>query len=572
MNYGLLDFLSLVGALGFFIYGMKIMSDGIQKVAGSRLRQILATMTSNRFFGVITGFLITCLIQSSSATTVMVVSFVNAGLLSLIESIGVIMGANIGTTITAWLISIFGFKVKIADFSLVIIGISFPLLFAKNNNLKNLAETFIGFALLFMGLDALKNSVPDLQNHPEALEFLKGFSYEDKSYLGKIGTTLLFVIIGSIVTIVVQSSSAAMALTLVMTNQGWIPFPLAASMVLGENIGTTVTANLAALVANTNAKRAARAHLIFNVFGVIWMVLTIPFFISGINWYMQKNGMGSPLVTAESVPIGLSIFHSVFNIMNVLILIWFARFIAETVKRLVKEKKIISDKVLAEYLTEEDLSDPPKALHNIRKELSIFTGIVEMSVKNLREYITNVSNVSDEVKDLRKSINEYSVKTNEIDLLISNYLINLSRQELSKEDSVKAQQYLEISNELENFTDLVESMAGEIESSRASARKLTDNQRNQLDTVLRHISNSLKDFAQLVENNFNEGEIQKIREENYLDEILRKIKDEHMEITLNGQNDINLSIYFSKLQSLTEQIYYRLRAMHELARRNTSIV
>ncbi|MEQ9147316.1 MAG: Na/Pi symporter, partial [Cytophagales bacterium] len=200
MNYGLLDLLSLIGALGFFIYGMKIMSDGVQKVAGTKLRQILATMTSNRFFGVITGFLITCLIQSSSATTVMVVSFVNAGLLSLIESIGVIMGANIGTTITAWLISIFGFKVKIADFSLIIIGVSFPLLFSKNNNFKNLAETLIGFALLFMGLEALKDSVPDLQNNPQALEFLKGFSYEDKSYIGKLLTTVLFVFIGTILT------------------------------------------------------------------------------------------------------------------------------------------------------------------------------------------------------------------------------------------------------------------------------------------------------------------------------------------------------------------------------------
>lgn len=572
MNYGLLDFLSLIGALGFFIYGMKIMSDGIQKVAGSRLRQILAKMTSNRFFGVMTGFLITCLIQSSSATTVMVVSFVNAGLLSLIESIGVIMGANIGTTITAWLISIFGFKVKIADFSLVIIGVSFPLLFAKNNNLKNLAETFIGFALLFMGLDALKNSVPDLQSHPEALEFLKGFSYEDKSYFGKVGTTILFVVIGTIVTIVVQSSSAAMALTLVMTNQGWIPFPLAASMVLGENIGTTITANLAALVANTNAKRAARAHVIFNVFGVSWMVLTIPFFITGINWYMQKNGLGSPLETAESVPIGLSIFHSVFNIMNVLILIWFARFIANTVVKLVKEKKIISDEIVARNLDVEDLNDPTKALHNIRKELSIFTELVYDAVKNLRDYVSNMSNVSGEVKDLRQSIKEYSRKTNEIDVLISNYLINLSQKELSKENSAKAQQYLEISNELENFTDLVESMASEIEASRASARRLTDNQKAQLDTILRHINNSLKDFAHLVENNFNEGEIQKLREENYLEDIIRKIKDEHMEVTLNGQNDILLSIYFSKLQSLTEQIYYRLRAMHELARRNTTIV
>ncbi|HIE73449.1 MAG TPA: Na/Pi cotransporter family protein, partial [Flavobacteriales bacterium] len=283
MEFGIIELLTLIGALGFFIYGMKVMSDGIQKVAGSKMRSILSKMTSNRFLGITTGFILTALLQSSSATTVMIVSFVNAGLLSLVESIGVIMGANIGTTITAWLISLLGFKVKISSIALPIIAIGFPMMFSSKSNIKAWAEVLIGFALLFMGLDALKESVPNLKENAEFLSFLS--SYAD---MGTI-SLLIFIGVGTILTLVVQSSSAAMALTLVMCYEGYIPFELAAAMVLGENIGTTITANLAALVGNVHAKRAARAHFIFNIFGVIWMIFAFQFFINSIDSYMISN-------------------------------------------------------------------------------------------------------------------------------------------------------------------------------------------------------------------------------------------------------------------------------------------
>jgi len=278
MDFGFIDVLKLVGALGFFIYGMKIMSEGIQKAAGSSLRRILSAMTSARFLGLGTGFLITCLIQSSSATTVMVVSFVNAGLLSLTESIGVIMGANIGTTITAWLVSLFGFKFKIAHFALPILAFGFPMIFSNKAKLKSWGEFIIGFALLFMGLDALKDSVPDIKGNPEAVAFIADFAN-----MGLL-STLLFVLIGTILTIVVQSSSAAMAITLVLCNQGVIPLDVAAAIVLGENIGTTITANLAAAVANIHAKRAAIGHLIFNVFGVVWVIIFFDPFLQLIKY------------------------------------------------------------------------------------------------------------------------------------------------------------------------------------------------------------------------------------------------------------------------------------------------
>ena len=274
MEFGIYELLRLIGALGFFIYGMKVMSDGIQKAGGSKMRQILGGMTSNRYFGVMTGFLITAIVQSSSATTVMTVSFVNAGLLTLVESAGVMMGANIGTTITAWVISILGFKVKMSAIALPIIAFGMPMMFARKTKTKNWGEFLVGFALLFIGLAELKDAVPDVKNNPEVLNFLAGFA--DPSFLSR----LMFVGVGTLLTIVVQSSSAAMALTLVLCNTGVIPFEVAAAMVLGENIGTTITAELASMVGNVHAKRSARIHSMFNIVGVSWAVLLISFTIA----------------------------------------------------------------------------------------------------------------------------------------------------------------------------------------------------------------------------------------------------------------------------------------------------
>ena len=277
MNYSLLDFLTLIGALGLFLYGMKLMSEALQKVAGGKLRSFPAAMTSNRFMGVFTGLSITAIIQSSSATTVMIVSFVNAGLLTLTESVGVIMGANIGTTVTAWIISILGFKVKMSILAFPIIGVGFPLIFSRKTRNQSWGEVLVGFALLFIGLESLKTSVPNIGENPEILEFIKHFTG-----LG-FGSNILFLIIGTLLTVVIQSSSATMALTLVMCSNGWIGFESAAAMVLGENIGTTITANLAAVVANSAAKRADRIHFMFNVVGVIWVLILFPFFLKGVD-------------------------------------------------------------------------------------------------------------------------------------------------------------------------------------------------------------------------------------------------------------------------------------------------
>jgi phosphate:Na+ symporter len=459
MNFGFLDFLQLIGALGFFIYGMKVMSDGIQKVAGSKMREILAAMTSNRFFGLLTGFLVTTLVQSSSATTVMIVSFVNAGLLSLVESIGVIMGANIGTTITAWLISILGFKVKISALALPIIAVGFPMLFSSRDRINSWAHVLIGFALLFMGLDELKHSVPDLKSNPEMLSFLQ--NYADMGYL----STFIFVIVGTILTLVVQSSSAAMALTLVMCNEGWIPFELAAAMVLGENIGTTITANLAALVGNVHAKRAAGAHFIFNVFGVIWMFVLFPFFVHGIATYMGSYmnmfpSQESSLYNPEHIPIALSIFHTSFNILNVSILIWFVPLIAKTVVRVMPSKGD-DEEFRLEFIGRGLLKTPDLSLAEAENEIIKFAEINEKGVQKISDLIEETEYRAQQ--KLLKKIKEYEDHTDLIELKVAEFLMELSRLELSESGSRRVQSFLAIVNHMESIGDLYYQMARSVQ-------------------------------------------------------------------------------------------------------------
>lgn len=459
MIFGFVELLQLIGALGFFIYGMKIMSDGIQKVAGSKMREILEAMTSNRVFGLITGFLVTALVQSSSATTVMIVSFVNAGLLSLVESIGVIMGANIGTTVTAWLISILGFKVKISALALPIIAIGFPMLFSSRPRLNSWAQVLIGFALLFMGLDELKHAVPDLKSNPQMLSFLQ--HYADLGYL----STFIFIIVGTVLTLVVQSSSAAMALTLVMCNEGWIPYELAAAMVLGENIGTTITANLAALVGNVHAKRAAAAHFIFNVFGVTWMFMAFPFFLKGISYYMGNfmnmyPSAESANYNPEHIPIALSIFHTSFNLLNVLLLIWFVPFIAKTVIRIIPSKGDDEDFSL-EFIGRGLVKTPDLSLVEVENEILKFAQLNRKGVQKISDLIEETEYRAQQ--KLIKKIKEYEDHTDLIELKVGEFLMELTKLEISDAGSARIQSFLSVVNHMESIGDVYYQMSRTVE-------------------------------------------------------------------------------------------------------------
>ncbi len=444
MNYSLLDFLTLIGALGLFLYGMKLMSEALQKVAGSKLRDFLAAMTSNRFMGVITGLSITAIIQSSSATTVMIVSFVNAGLLTLTESAGVIMGANIGTTVTAWIISILGFKVKMSILAYPIIGIGFPLIFSKKTRNQSWGQVLVGFALLFIGLESLKTSVPNIGNNPEILEFLKNFTG-----MG-LWSNLIFLLIGTLLTVVIQSSSATMALTLVMCNNGWINFDSAAAMVLGENIGTTITANLAAMVANSTAKRAARLHFLFNVIGVLWVLSIFPFFLKGIDSIAQTFSGKSAFTDSGSIPIALSLFHSFFNILNVLIQIWFIKYLVKLVQRIVPERED-EDEFRLKYIKFGMLSTSELSLLQAKKEIVLYA----QQTKKLFSRLSTMLNEKNERKFNKQfeKVKAGEDKSDEMEISIAKYITKVAEGELSKESSKRISSMLRVIDEIESIGD-----------------------------------------------------------------------------------------------------------------------
>lgn len=450
MNY-ILPVLTLLGSLGLFLYGMTMMSESLQKVAGNRLRSILAAMTSTPLNRILTGTLITAIIQSSSATTVMVVSFVNAGLLTLTQSVGVIMGANIGTTVTAWLISLLGFKADISALSIPLIGIGFALMMFKSSKRKNLGELLIGFALLFLGLSFLKNSVPDLSTQPEVLEFIKQWTSWG------FWSVLIFVGLGTILTIILQSSSATMALTLVMCNFGWIPFEMAAAMVLGENIGTTITANIAASVANANAKRAARAHSIFNIFGVIWVLILFKPFLWLVSIIITAIGAENPLdpATATSSPTSIlyavAMVHSLFNVLNAAILVWFTPQIVKIVTAMVKSDPEETAPKL-KFIQGGVLGTAELSLDQAHQEIVHFGKIIKQQFSYAREAVNNADN-ADKFDELFKKLEKYEKITDEVELEVAKYLHRVNQGFLSKDASQRIQAMYTIINELESLGD-----------------------------------------------------------------------------------------------------------------------
>ena len=466
MEFGIYELLKLIGALGFFIYGMKVMSDGIQKAGGNKMRQILGGMTSNRYFGVMTGFLITAIVQSSSATTVMTVSFVNAGLLTLVQSAGVMMGANIGTTITAWVISILGFKVKMSAIALPIIAFGMPMMFARKTKTKNWGEFLVGFALLFIGLSELKNAVPDIKNNPEVLNFLAGFA--DISFLSR----LMFVGVGTLLTIVVQSSSAAMALTLVLCNTGVIPFEVAAAMVLGENIGTTITAELASMVGNVHAKRSARIHSMFNIIGVTWMLLIFPLFLKGLSAIIT----GDPYTDIAVAATAIALFHTAFNTINVLVLIWFVPQLVSIAERTVKSKGESDEEFKLDYISGPLGSTAELCILEAKKEVAKFGKITSKMNRFVGTHL-NSSERKEKNKMLSK-IEKYEEITDRVEVEIADYLGKTARLEMSTEASTRMRSMLNITTDLERIGDIFFQIGKTLERKDGDKIYFTPDQRN----------------------------------------------------------------------------------------------
>jgi len=459
MNYSLFDFFRLIGSLGFFLFGMKYMSEALQKVAGEKMRGFLETMTSNRFKGILTGLLVTSIIQSSSATTVMVVSFVNAGLISLTQSIGVIMGANIGTTITAWLISLLGFKVDVSLFALPIIGIAIPLIFSKNPKRIVWGEFIIGFSILFMGLGFLKDSVPNINENPEVLKFITKFS----SY--HFLSVLIFLFSGTLLTIIIQSSSAVMALTLVMCFNGWISFDMAAAMVLGENIGTTITANLAAIVVNDTAKRSARAHFLFNFTGVVILLFFFNPFLRLVEWILISFGQVSPFETSGSdisaihgiLPIALSIFHSTFNILNTLVQVWFIPYIVKAVTFMVKPKDDDDEVFKLKFINTGLVSVNEISLFQAKNEILVFIERTKKMFNLTKDLFTETK--PKKAEKLIEKIRKFEEIADRIDEEITTFLTKISYNEPSKNISENSSLMLRLVSRIESANDSCSIMA-----------------------------------------------------------------------------------------------------------------
>ena len=460
---GILQIFTLLGALGMFLYGMNLMSSGLQKASGDKLRSFLSAMTSNPFKGVLTGLGVTSLIQSSSATTVMVVSFVNAGLLTLAQAISVIMGANIGTTVTAWLVAWLGFKADISILAIPLMIFGFLFSNSKRSQRQNIGELIVGFCLLFLGLSFMKESVPDLRETPQVLEFVKSWSS-----LG-FSSVLIFLAFGTVLTLVLQSSSATMALTLIMLSMGWIPFSMACAMVLGENIGTTITANIAASVGNTQAKRAAMSHTIFNVFGVIWALILFRPFLALVGYIIELFGLPNPAAegfgvsdpnSAESVAAlyGLSMLHTLFNSINTLILIWFIKFIEKAVIWIIKTPKNQENEVFRlKYISAGPLATPELATEQAFNEIIHFAQISRNGLAYAKSAITE--NDADQFEELRGKLVKYEEISDRIEYEIATFLNAVSAGDISEETSIRIKAMYKIIGEMESLGDSGEAIS-----------------------------------------------------------------------------------------------------------------
>ncbi|MBD5332700.1 MAG: Na/Pi cotransporter family protein [Bacteroides sp.] len=512
MSYSFLDFLCLLGSVALFLYGMKVMSEGLQKAAGDRLRNILSAMTRNRFTGMLTGLLITALIQSSSASTVMVVSFVNAGLMSLGQSMAVIMGANVGTTFTAWVIALFGFKVNISAFVLPVIGLSIPLLFSKSSRNKSIGEFFIGFSFLFMGLDMISTYVPDLQSNPEMFAFLQRYTS-----MG-FGSVLIFCMVGMLLTMVIQSSAATFAITLIMCSKGWIDFDLSCALVLGSNIGTTITPLMASMGGNVAAKRTAMGHLLFNLLGTVWTLAIFFPFCHFTQWLTEELGQGDPAALSayvnhieatdpdtynhlfdnslpaghpvsvkvaalqQSVSIGLSVFHTVFNLINLCVMIWMTGLYVKIVEKLVPSRPNHEEEFQLKFIQGGMMSASELNISQAEKEIVVYAQRVQRMVGMAQEIVRHKDSAEEFTRQFSR-LEKYEEISDRMEIEIADYLNRCSEGRLSNEGKHRIASMLRIVGEIESMADCCYSIAKIMLRKHDSKAKFNEEIYNNIETM-----------------------------------------------------------------------------------------
>ena len=559
---GILQIFTLLGALGMFLYGMNLMSSGLQKAAGNKLRGFLSAMTSNPFKGVMTGLGITSIIQSSSATTVMVVSFVNAGLLTLTQAIGVIMGANIGTTVTAWMVAWLGFKADISILAVPLMLFGFLCSNSKKDQHKNIGELIVGFSLLFLGLSFMKESVPDLRETPQVLEFVTSWAAHG------FGSVLLFLAFGTVLTLVLQSSSATMAITLIMLSMGWIPFNMACAMVLGENIGTTITANIAASVGNTQAKRAAMSHTIFNLFGVIWALILFNPFLQLVGT-ITENLFGLPNPAADGFAIteansaegtaalyGLSMLHTLFNTINTLIMVWFTKWIALAVSKIVRAPKNQEKEVFRlKYISAGPLATPELSVEQAFNEIIHFANISKNGANYAKEAINNAD--TNMFEELRAKLVKYEEISDRVEYEIATFLNGVSVAEISESTSIKIKSMYKIVGELESLGDSGETI------SRILSRKNVHNKKFDANDIknLNEMADAVIAAYDVMIDNLNaahKGELTNITNaynaEERLNTLRNTLRDAVIEDIDNDGKNYQATVYFMDIINAFERM------------------
>ena len=558
---GILQIFTLLGALGMFLYGMNLMSSGLQKAAGDKLRGLLSSMTSSPFKGVLTGLGVTTVIQSSSATTVMVVSFVNAGLLTLTQAIGVIMGANIGTTVTAWMVSWLGFKADISLLAVPLMLLGFLFSNSKKNQRQNVGELIVGFCLLFLGLSFMKESVPDLRETPQVLEFVKEWSGHG------FGSVLIFLAFGTVLTLVLQSSSATMAITLIMLSMGWIPFQMACAMVLGENIGTTITANIAASIGNTQAKRAAMSHTIFNVFGVIWALLFFKPFLGLVGKIIELFGLPNPASegfavvspdspTSTAALYGLSMLHTLFNTINTLILIWFTKLIERAVMWIIKTPKNQEKEVFRlKYISAGPLATPELASEQALEEIIHFAEISKNGLGYAKEAIAESS--TDNFDQLRAKLVKYEEISDRIEYEIAAFLNAVSEGDISEETSRKIKAMYKIIGEMESLGDSGETISRILSRKNIHKREFDQNALKNIMGMVDLVNGAYDSMISNLEA-ANHGTLTDIlnayNAEDRINNMRNYLRDAEIEGIETGRNNYLSSVYYMDIVNELEKM------------------
>lgn len=539
--------ITILGAVTLFLYGMKLMSESLQHFSGNRLRKIFSRITSNRFKAVAAGTIVTGIIQSSSATTVMLVSFVNAGLLSLKQALGIMMGANIGTTVTAWLITLFGFRFEFSSILLPVLGLSLPLLFLSGIRNRAAGEFILGFAILFLGLQFMKNSLPDISENSSFVTFFRLIS--DQVAL----KYLIFALGGMIITMIIQSSSATMALTIVMCSKGYITYEAAAAMVLGENLGTTITANLAAIMANRAAKRLALGHALFNFFGLLWAFV----FFSQLTFL--SSGAASIIASEFSIPekaihpLGLSILHTAFNTINTLILIGLIPGFKTLLEKIIPLKATESSNYRLRYFKSGLMAVSDVDILQAQEEIINFGKLVSRMFRLIPEYLMEKG--EDKYEKLKLNIHNFEDQSDQLDKEITTYLTHISENDLSESNSRKVTAMFKISSDIEKIADECMRMERTIRRKNEVKAWFSQEMRQELFALFDLVNKALE----LMNNNLALVNTKKTF--NDLSETENKIHDLYTNLLIANKNRIESNeynyqqiVYYSELLDYCEKL------------------